>query len=242
MKKSILFWFLLVPVLSYSQIQVQTNGLSNQIVISPDESLVLRGTILSLINQHPLPFVSVSLIQNGKTITKGQTDFDGNYLLKNIPPGTYTLKAFDHDSKECKTLADVRMVKETTLFIDIKLATTHKPTIAVCCSKPNINDIPNQKLDLNSIDTLLPSYQLINNPLESSITIYPNPSSGLVKVTNPLTTKSFALYDLSGKIVFEQTSFNQKNLTLDITTYQKGMYILKIEDEQGVQIHQIIRN
>jgi hypothetical protein len=162
MRKPILFWLLLAPVLSYSQIQVRPNDLSNQILISSDKNIQFHRFITSEIN--------------------GQPD---NQI--------------------------VDLSKE-------------------------------QKLNSDSLDTLLPSYKLFNNPLESSITIYPNPSSGLVTVTNPLTTKSYTLYDVSGKIMCKQDYFDQKNLTLDITTYQKGIYLLKIEDELGVQIQRLIKN
>ena len=79
MKKSILFCFLIVPVLSYSQISSKNLETSNNSNLKPDENLILKGTIISFINQQPLPFISVSLIQNRKIVTQGQTDLDGHY-------------------------------------------------------------------------------------------------------------------------------------------------------------------
>ena len=42
---------------------------------------------------EPLPFANVSVQQNGVTIAGSQTDFDGNYLIDPVRPGTYTLVA-----------------------------------------------------------------------------------------------------------------------------------------------------
>jgi outer membrane receptor protein involved in Fe transport len=49
----------------------------------------LKGKITDKKTGEPLPFVSVVLERNGVQVTGGSTDFDGEYFIKPIDPGTY---------------------------------------------------------------------------------------------------------------------------------------------------------
>ena len=54
----------------------------------------LQGKILDKDKKNePIPFASVVVELNGAQIGGGQSDFDGNYSIKPIPPGKYTIKA-----------------------------------------------------------------------------------------------------------------------------------------------------
>ena len=52
---------------------------------------VLKGTVIDLKTNEPLPFVKVALMQGDTLVLGGTTDFDGLYTLKPIPAGVYTL-------------------------------------------------------------------------------------------------------------------------------------------------------
>lgn len=104
-----------------------------------------------------------------------------------------------------------------------------------------ITSFKTSKPDINSTKALLPGYQLIHSPMKSSITIYPNPSSGLVNITNPLITQTLTLYDLSGKIVYQMDEPSLTTVSIDISTFQNGIYLLRLKNENGVQIHRIIK-
>ena len=49
----------------------------------------LKGTVKDKKSSEPLPFVSVVIERGGTQVTGGSTDFDGNYFIKPIDPGTY---------------------------------------------------------------------------------------------------------------------------------------------------------
>ena len=51
----------------------------------------LRGKIFDKNSNEPLPFVNVVLERNGTQVTGGASDFDGQYDIKPIEPGTYDL-------------------------------------------------------------------------------------------------------------------------------------------------------
>lgn len=49
----------------------------------------LKGKITDKKTQEPLPFVNVVVENRGTQVAGGATDFDGNYFIKPIDPGTY---------------------------------------------------------------------------------------------------------------------------------------------------------
>lgn len=53
----------------------------------------IRGRVVDKANGDPLPFVNVIIEQNNVQAGGSATDLDGNYIIKPISPGTYTVKA-----------------------------------------------------------------------------------------------------------------------------------------------------
>ena len=51
----------------------------------------MKGTIVDE-SGEPLPFVNITLFQNGNLKTGGTTDFDGNFRISNLEPGKYDLE------------------------------------------------------------------------------------------------------------------------------------------------------
>ncbi|MFZ1618499.1 MAG: carboxypeptidase regulatory-like domain-containing protein, partial [Flavobacteriales bacterium] len=49
----------------------------------------LQGTVTDKKSSEPLPFVSIVVESNGTRTAGGQSDFDGNYKISPISPGTY---------------------------------------------------------------------------------------------------------------------------------------------------------
>ncbi|RLD57250.1 MAG: TonB-dependent receptor, partial [Bacteroidetes bacterium] len=65
--------------------------MANVVVFS--QSGTLKGKIVDKDTKEPIPFANI-VLENGGTLAGGATsDFDGNYIIKPITPGTYTLKA-----------------------------------------------------------------------------------------------------------------------------------------------------
>ncbi|MBJ2173011.1 T9SS type A sorting domain-containing protein [Aureibaculum sp. A20] len=68
--------------------------------------------------------------------------------------------------------------------------------------------------------------------------IYPNPSSDLVKISGQIA--NYTIYDITGKIVMNG-SYN--NNTIDITSLNKGVYLIELEDINNLLItKKIIKN
>jgi len=57
------------------------------------QSGTLKGTIRDKTTKEPVPFANIVLELGGAQKGAAQSDFDGNYIIKPIQPGTYDLKA-----------------------------------------------------------------------------------------------------------------------------------------------------
>jgi len=73
-----------------------------------------------------------------------------------------------------------------------------------------------------------------NQPL-----IYPNPVHDVLNISTDEDNCQLSLYNLVGKKVFE-TPFS-KTYTLNMATYNKGIYVIKIENKQGIWNNKVIK-
>jgi hypothetical protein len=75
----------------------------------------------------------------------------------------------------------------------------------------------------------------------SGISVYPNPSTGLVTISMPSVNGATTLYitDMIGKEVFK-SSVKDANVSLDLTNLQKGLYMLTISNGQSKHVQKLI--
>jgi len=76
-------------------------------------------------------------------------------------------------------------------------------------------------------------YMLSNEDISlktKSITVFPNPARGLFNViVHSGNIESIQLFDTLGKEVMYSSHFASKNVTVDVSTFQKGIYVLKVK-------------
>jgi hypothetical protein len=65
---------------------------------------------------------------------------------------------------------------------------------------------------------------------DEAINVYPNPASGFIKISCPLSKYEIEISDLNGRVI-KQEKVDGKETTLDLTTAAKGIYFLKITGE-----------
>ena len=60
-----------------------------------------------------------------------------------------------------------------------------------------------------------------------AIQLHPNPTNGMIEIqSNNLNIKQIELYDIFGKLLMEKKA-NESTVTLDVSPYAKGMYLLR---------------
>ena len=73
----------------------------------------------------------------------------------------------------------------------------------------------------------------IDDLTSSQTSIFPNPTSGIVTVTNKEElVKNIQLYDVNGKLLINQEA-NQNWFTMNLNSYSSGIYFIKTTTESG---------
>ena len=64
----------------------------------------LKGVITDVMSGEPIPFANVVAERNGNQIGGTTTDFDGNFIIKPLDPGDYTIKATFVESDQTRNI------------------------------------------------------------------------------------------------------------------------------------------
>ncbi len=85
----------------------------------------IKGKVFDKSNNEPIPFANVVVEQNGTLIGGGTTDFDGNYNIKPVPAGKFTVKVscIGYASLQYN---DVVVFNEKVRFLDLGIETSSK--------------------------------------------------------------------------------------------------------------------
>lgn len=80
----------------------------------------------------------------------------------------------------------------------------------------------------------------IDDNFSNNFYIYPNPSNGIfnVNLANKETTH-FTVYNSLGQVIYQTTTNNIVN-TIDLSSYNKGLYLLEINNGKSIQSRKLI--
>ncbi len=68
---------------------------------------------------------------------------------------------------------------------------------------------------------------------QGKIAVYPNPSAGIVNVTSDAVIDNVSLMNSSGENVYNETRNSGKNIVLDLSGFQNGLYFLRLTTIKG---------
>lgn len=98
----------------------------------------------------------------------------------------------------------------------------------------------NFPIETNDANTI---FQALNHTIpvkDLSISLYPNPTSSLIKVRADNNIKSVELYDVQGRII-QVDKVDANEVSIDLSKYNSGVYFVKVTTEFGSQISKIIK-
>lgn len=78
--------------------------------------------------------------------------------------------------------------------------------------------------------------------INSNNYIFPIPSKNDISLRSDDTIEQITIYDLSGKLVFEEKNINSKSKTINISNLITGNYIVKMKTNVGVNFVKFIKN
>ncbi len=124
------------------------------------------------------------------------------------------------------------------------------PLFSTCCYLPKIENNPNlTDLKINCFDKeYYPPFATDNCDVQSTaeianlnnkIKISQNQSNGILTIIGPIKIEKYTIFDMSGRnIKTEQTG----KTNIDISSLNKGVYIIKVETKEGVANLKFIKN
>ncbi|MFZ4800096.1 MAG: T9SS type A sorting domain-containing protein [Bacteroidia bacterium] len=79
---------------------------------------------------------------------------------------------------------------------------------------------------------------LTNN--NSTISIFPNPTNGLVQIQSPITIQSILVFDITGKQLLQQAPNTQTD-EINISNLPQGLYQIHVQTAMGVLVKKLVK-
>ena len=87
---------------------------------------------------------------------------------------------------------------------------------------------------------VIPAPSSINNIKQSQFNLYPNPTDGVFVIELEENSKyDVTVIDILGKTVFS-TNTNGMNTSIDLSSFDKGIYTVELKDENAIYTEKII--
>jgi len=80
-----------------------------------------------------------------------------------------------------------------------------------------------------------PDIGAVNTEKIEGLQVYPNPANSFVNVAAENNIQNISIVDITGKEVFSQANIALNNTTINISNLEKGIYLMKVMDENNAQ-------
>lgn len=222
--------------------QTATNlceGLHNVLIIDAvQDSLYLDYLIVSPTNLYTsLTFVDSTLIDSlvSPVIENCIIDYatvDSAYVSNTIVLGADSLQIdwIIIDTNGSHTVSQIVMVNPQTGYYLVELS--------LYCSNKATGDLlkAQDRFYLNSGSASIENFDLIN------MTLFPNPTTGKLNIKSDQNIKKIFIYSQVGKLVQSNLNTFDPVELIDLTNQPNGIYILKIQTENGVVTRKVSKS
>lgn len=133
---------------------------------------------------------------------------------------------------------DVRNGNNTNIYSDGFLTYNNPNLTCIFVDDVTYSSTNWTNIDPNSTfvetETACDALSIDDETIKQNIQLYPNPTSDTIyiKSTNEIDFKRITLTNVLGQVLFEKKSVNK----IDLSYFKKGIYFIKIEDDNGNQI------
>lgn len=76
---------------------------------------------------------------------------------------------------------------------------------------------------------------------KNNVSVFPNPSNGIVTITSGTAIESYEVYSLAGQVIASE-DVNYRNTVIDLTMHPAGLYVIGIKTNELTSIKKIIIN
>lgn len=113
-----------------------------------------------------------------------------------------------------------------------------------------IGDVVTNKADIffdynapivtNLASTVFQSLSVDEHTVDTSVAVYPNPTSNSINIKSNNAIKSIQLFDVQGRLLFTRIA-GEVTETVDLSTKAAGVYFMRIMTTQGIKIEKILK-
>uniref|UniRef100_UPI0026028FEF T9SS type A sorting domain-containing protein n=1 Tax=Flavobacterium sp. TaxID=239 RepID=UPI0026028FEF len=89
----------------------------------------------------------------------------------------------------------------------------------------------------NTVMTTFDTLGIDNPNLDNGISIYPNPTNGIVNIKADSDVISVELFDVRGRKLME----NHKSLSIDLVGFDAGIYFVKVFTVNGSAVERLVK-
>ncbi len=114
----------------------------------------------------------------------------------------------------------------------------------------SLGEVSGLEFQLSSSDSYTPFYFCMDNIVyettasvsenfsENNINVFPNPSLGIFKISN-ITNANITIFDLNGRQILSNPNYSE-NQNINLSTFNSGIYFVKIEKDNQVITKKLI--
>ncbi len=158
-----------------------------------------------------------------------------------LPAGEYTLEQSSNESKDL-TGYNIYYSYEGGAFnqIDFTAQTTYThvdPGVGYHCYY--VTAVYDPEGESDPTNTECETIVGIDENLANSTQVYPNPATDVVHIQSELMIESIVVYNQTGQVIATEAA-KDKQVQLNLSQYNPGIYLLRIETEEGVVSKRII--
>ncbi|MBS1651442.1 MAG: T9SS type A sorting domain-containing protein [Bacteroidetes bacterium] len=197
------------------------NKFGNLLMPSSTSNNALTSIYASVDNTNP-NLMHVVLLNKGVTTTTANINFAGTTNYNSII-SAYGLTEADASTAITAKPA-INALTSSTLIVANNLSYVMQP----------------KSMYHLLVNTTTVTALIQNNQEELFAKVFPNPVSSSLQISTNLNLQSVSLLETSGKLVLQKLNCNAKSLTLDISTMQKGLYILNCKSSDGKELNKKI--
>lgn len=111
---------------------------------------------------------------------------------------------------------------------------------ATVTNNANIYFDYNAPVSTNIASTTFQTLGVNENQIDSSVIVFPNPTSNSININANNTIKSIEMFDVQGRVL--QTTLGEENHNiLDVSAYSDGVYFIKITTEKGIKTERFVK-
>lgn len=229
------------------------------VMISNANSLgELGGKVTDSKNKKPVDYAHITVKQNGKIIVKALSDDEGDFLIKNLIPGVYTLQV-SCIGYETQEINNIDIANDIKVVINILMKSTGTGLVGIHCGVRRCftnTTVSNQIDSAKEAEAWLKAQReyhvevdqffgcriehksrLIESKLKQSgvtlinqLTIFPNPTSDVLNIETMFDgNKKLRIMNMAGIVKHSSTIIHHAKIS--VSDWQDGIYIVEVVDE-----------